>query len=865
MARCTRQLSTSFFVLGLVASTASADVPRFTRGPSAAQVGGQVRIDFAVNMNTDVAVFIETSDGRIVRHLVAGVLGENAPPPLRPCSLSQSIPWGGKADDGKPAGDGPFRVRVALGLGAELDREAIHERQNFSGSKGGVFALATAEDGTLYVTSGFGVHVPNWRGWQMVALANDGRYRRTILPPPASTSAEQWKLLGGGSVQVDGQTVPLLTSLAERRLFAAAVGRKTAMTVAPTGEILLLCGPRIATIDPDGRPAWGEFVGPPLLAGVERPGLGPHASIAVSSDGKCAYVTGLRDDRSGKDVSGFAAVYRVPLPRRAPASPWFGEPEQPGNNETHLGDDPHGLAADGQGHLFVADHANDRIVVVEEDSGKYAAEIAVDNPHHLAVVKDTGALYVSRSLGDGRVEVIKYGSWQDPQPLVRTTLERDGNPDFPWSMAVDTSQRPPVVWMGSDAGRLLRLAEKEGKLVAKQVSSNRMGHAGFGDVQVDRFRESPDVYVRAEQGSWLRYNEDSGDVAHIRLQLPSAAGTCIVPGPDGKVYAPAYPYHLLRFDRDGNPAPWPGGANRYPESIVNWRGKVDRPTGPAHGTFLPVSMTYMTHTFGIRHDGRLFALDPGKPRTRPPKMLIEYDRLGRRTGDPIIWKVSDTAVGPRFDAAGNIYIAEQIRPLDRPVPPEFAALIGPVKPGTTVSPGVKAAVCTAYGSILKFSSKGGMVHWDGTDPFDGQPRLDPSLKTVDALYFRASGDGGRFGSVQVTGAEWIHMGIGHVALHYCNCETTRFDVDPFGRVFYPDLCRFRVDVIDTAGNEITHFGRYGNAEDAEISLAWLIGVGVTDKYAYLGDSMNRRLLRVKLVYAEEKSCDIEWVSAKRDL
>jgi hypothetical protein len=148
--------------------------------------------------------------------------------------------------------------------------------------------------------------------------------------------------------------------------------------------------------------------------------------------------------------------------------------------------------------------------------------------------------------------------------------------------------------------------------------------------------------------------------------------------------------------------------------------------------------------------------------------------------------------------------------------------------------------------------------------YKGEPKLDPSLKT--AAY--ASFYGEHLNPLKVTGAEWVRMGISHQCLHYCNCENTRFDVDEFGRVWYPDLGRFRVVVLDTGGNEIAHFGGYGNAEscgpeskdkslaDPDLAFAWLIGVGATDKYAYMGDSINRRMLRAKLTYAAEESCPV---------
>jgi len=37
-------------------------------------------------------------------------------------------------------------------------------------------------------------------------------------------------------------------------------------------------------------------------------------------------------------------------------------------------------------------------------------------------------------------------------------------------------------------------------------------------------------------------------------------------------------------------------------------------------------------------------------------------------------------------------------------------------------------------------------------------------------------------------------------------------MDDFGRVFYPDMLRYRVGVLATNGNVIVHFGSYGNAD-----------------------------------------------------
>src|SRR5262249_18127047 len=110
-----------FAASGFVTAAWAAEqpAPKFTKKPTATKAGDKVTIEFAVDRATDVAIFIENSKGEVVRHLVAGVLGKNPPPPLKANSLEQSIEWDGKADYGKTAEGGPFKARVALGLGAK--------------------------------------------------------------------------------------------------------------------------------------------------------------------------------------------------------------------------------------------------------------------------------------------------------------------------------------------------------------------------------------------------------------------------------------------------------------------------------------------------------------------------------------------------------------------------------------------------------------------------------------------------------------------------------------------------------------------------------------------------------------------------
>jgi len=76
--------------------------------------------------------------------------------------------------------------------------------------------------------------------------------------------------------------------------------------------------------------------------------------------------------------------------------------------------------------------------------------------------------------------------------------------------------------------------------------------------------------------------------------------------------------------------------------------------------------------------------------------------------------------------------------------------------------------------------------------------------------------------------------------------------------------QFRIEVIDTNNNPLTTIGEYGNEESGgpqarinrpAIPLAWPTYVGVSDRFAYIADTVNRRVVRVKLNYAAEASCE----------
>jgi hypothetical protein len=844
---------------------------KFSVKPAATRTNGKVKITFTASAPTDVAVFIEDARGEVIRHLVAGALGPKAPAPLKP-GLAQSIEWDGRADYGRPATGGPFKVRVALGLGAKYDRVVSSKPVNLET----VSMLGVGPDGTLYVRNVSSPAV--WTHTQLIALDRDGKYLRTLVPFPSTLGLDRVK--GYGAMELDGRPAPGSLKTGRKMdfldSFSGSHGPSYAtMAVSTDGkDLYMLLGrrrpymqPGIVRIASDGSCPDGK------LSELLKPGgkLGvasrQPAAAVVSSDGKLLFFAGVATDRNGNKT--LPAVYKVPIPARKGMSVFFGDAKKKGAGRTLLGGAPTGLALDGKGNLLVADPANHRVVVVAEKDGKYVGELKVGKFNCLGASRKTGAVYVTVS-GKGRARLLKFDSAKAAKPSAELAL-----PGFRHIMTVDPGATPPVIWFGTRVGVLLRIEDRSGKLAAKTVSPGtkaRKGtQEGYVGLVVDRHRK--EIYARNGHngGLWQRFIEKTGKTEIVLTPEGSGGGgkgLQLSPSPDGNLYGLKWPYQFYKFGRDGKPLAW--AKPKRPDSDDTYdptKRKGVCPRLRPHIGCIPVAMGELPHTLGVRwSDGKFLIQEATVPRpgagARTTKSLHEYDLSGQRVTKldaPIIWKMTDAALGPKLDAAGNIYVAEIVRPKGWVCPPE---LVKSMTAGGAKAKDVERAYGAMYGSIVKFPPKGGMFHVGtgraadgGPDPFKGKPKLN-GLKSAEYDYFYRT-----LRPMKVTGAEWVHPGIGHVGLYGCNCENVTFDVDEFGRVFFPDLSLYRVRVIDTAGNAITHFGSYGNPDqvtrEKRTLFAWLVGVGATDKYVYTGDAVNRQMLRAKITYAAEETCNIK--------
>jgi hypothetical protein len=892
------------WILAATGSSAGESAPTFTAKPTATKAGDKVKIAFAVSAPTDVAVYIEDAKGEVVRHLVAGVLGQNPPAPLKP-GLAQEVEWDGKADYDKPAAGGPFKVRVGLGLSAKYDKVLSSRPDTFAGAS----SLGIGPDGTLYLRTSsaeacFG-HT------QIVALNRDGGYRRTLLPFPSTAEGKEGR--GLDVLELGGRPAPLRKS--ETDVASWGGPPYSSMAVSPDGKHLYSLSDGILRLSTELGSAEGHarFPPPKKVGAVPFQGFGQEACLAISSDGKWLFVSGLRSEPAGK-LSG--AVYRVKLPECAEVEAFFGEPGKAGADQSHLGATAAGLAVDGKGTLLVADPANKRVVAVSEADGKFLGEFKVDRDglHGLGVDTRSGAVY-----GFFKGGVTKYSGWKDGRKVADIPFALKG-----WfiasRLAVDSSSDVPVIWAShAHEGQLVRVEDRGGKFEVKELSAGwRAGGVSECYLSMVVDRRTREVYVR--NGGWgsrvERYDDATGKMEAIspadnRGGTGQGIGCQYVPAPNGNIYGLLWPYGFFQWDRKGQPVAWAEPRVPSADDLKNYDAAP--PKGP-HVAYVPVAMCAQPHNLGARwSDGHLFVIEPYRfgvsagGRTR--KALHEYLPTGKRVtaqDAPIVWDLSDAAIGPKFDAAGNIYVTEAVRPKGWIVPAEMSEALA--RKGVAVKPDGKpgdwytcykgdvGAVTKLYGSILKFGPRGGAVHWDkerastdspghGNCPYTGELKLDPALKTVDVDYVITSG---YLRGTKVTGAEWIHPGVSSAGFYRCNCENITFDVDEFGRVFFPDSPLFRVRVIDTAGNALTDVGGYGGPENCgpdspvvdpgtkqlrarrsedpkdlkspfaepEIALANPASVGVTDRHLYIGDPSNRRLLRTRLVYAAEETVTV---------
>lgn len=871
----TTQCAISCLVLAVTLSAAQAQ-PAFVKKPTAVRVGDATKIDFIVNRATDVAVTIEDAKGKIVRHLAGGVLGKNPPEPLQADTLAQSVPWDGKDDFGKAAGGGPFQVRVQLGMNGAFDRFLMH---NPHGS-GAISAVAIGPGGSLYVFHRDGTVNGNMGGHKIKVYDRDGKHRKVLAPFPADIAPEKVTALGTFKT-ADGDLVPHIHNWETLSFYPDNVGVRgrdmpeySCPAVDSKGRVYWLTkGPALAAVDADGGIPYDTFLGPKLLPEIKDVRLAGEnymyysdlPSLAVSSDDKYVYFAGLfAGPGDYKKARPLSCVFRVNTTKRGPAEVFLGKLDQPGK-EKNLLTAPRGLAV-AKGLVYVADPDANRVVAFKEADGAFAGEIAVDHPQVLGVDPASGAVYVcAYARFTQNADLIKFDGLGGKE-LYRIKLPRTGqSPNVgQHRIAVDASAKPVKIWLPELYGSPIRLhcyEDTVDKFVSKgdprpSPAKDEGEIEGPRDITVDRVRG--EVYIKGNGNKTYRLDDQTGAIKDVidvsKVHPGTVLAAQLVPGQDGDLYVFTWASGLWRLDRDGKPKNW-DGLDTYKMPITGMmnfqmRYLALKPYAPTDEIYLIANADYLTKN--PKDVGRFLTLN-----------AIGQDGKTRRT---LIWQCLNGAI-PRLDSKGNIYIADLVKPVDRSYPEFFDGKLPP--PPKQTGGGDLFWYSYMYGSIIKFPPSGGVIWHDKKLPKSALGEPPAELLAKPKVPFKRHYAFSPHLTGEIQGALWTRFGYSPYSSHmsgntsHCMCEGSGFDVDPFGRVFFPNLGQFRIEVIDTNNNPITTFGKYGNEDSGgpaarvkgpDIPLAWPIYVAVSDRFAYVADTINRRVVRVKLAYAAEAAC-----------
>ncbi|MCG3179149.1 MAG: hypothetical protein BIFFINMI_01480 [Phycisphaerae bacterium] len=824
----------------------------FTRPPTLTAVtDGKATVGFALNAAADVEVAILDAAGKVVRHLAAGVLGgQNPPPPPLAGGLEQSIAWDGLDDYGqRPAAAGPFSVRVRAGMSVKLERIAGgNPHMFFLGSHGdhgrwGITGLEVKSDGKVYVSGHSSTLGP-------VAIRQydaDGKYERTVFPPPAGKDPEAMK--GWGiHINDDGTYMLRFNRLTDPSVSTTLIDPELGMArLMPTPDVHRLSlwggGLDLLTINTDGTipPAAEQMRGllaadPPIRGGGDS-AAGP-VFTCLAPDGKSFYLSGVygltRNGRNWEPAKeGFwldGQVWKVDLATRK-ATPFFaldakavadsfatrgGKWDKSSLGGVKSYSALHGVAVDKEGRLFVADRLDKCVLVLDKDA-KEIRRLPVEYPDAVAVSARTGALYVTtrcgcEGSGAGSVGLVKFDNWQKDDkpsaalPNLAHTWYTDG---FKHSyVALCEKGDATNVWVAwtelpvqvyRDDGKEMKLVSDFRALAAEQ------GCWGFDRLEVDRATEA--AYVGDDHSTyWKIADWNARQPAFVKVPV---AATSIDIDPrnrylfsniGGSVWAKR---GIARFflDKEGNPPANFGdtGSNVFTGKLwTEWcfTGNGDMGWAVAANGNLA----------GMDQRGHLFFFQG-----TDAKVPWDETELANFGGRGIYG-------GVRFDLAGNLYVGHRDGTPNK-TPPAFKD-----DPFANQTGGGQGCV-----KIVKYAPTGTMASGN----------LFPAKPTGPAKAYD------------------VNLGAFDVS---CIVRTPQFNVDAFGRICFPTNIQPRVTLLDNAGNEILHFGTWGNRDSTgglpddlvptkDIPMGLPNSVAATDDYIYVADMVNLRVLRIRKEFA----------------
>ncbi len=871
----------------------------FTKKPTVTREDGRIIIRFTSKGYCDVAVAIEDGNGRILRHLVYGVLGANAPDPFTEDSLKQEIVWDGKDDSGRPVADrSKLSVRVSLGLKARLERTLFWHPKKRIGYTYNPLMVAQPEG--VYVYEGAAVET-------IKLFGHDGKYIRTVYPFPTDDIKHvrglEWHTWPDGhkaalhkpGLDNDRAHQTFLFAGADRVPRGLGYGSSAMSMAVHDGSIALVSGQWThARRAPARLNRLG--VGKALTAHVlEHPAEEimpfPPSSVAFSPDKQWLYSTGsIKSDEKPRH-----AVYRMAFDGTGPAKPWLGDVDTPGEEDGHFYL-PAGVCVDAEGRVYVADHFNDHVQVFSP-GGELLKSVPVRGPSILQMHHRTQELYAfAFPIATERWEVpfrkvppllSVFDPFKSAQPVKEIALPFEIHP----RKGESNYDRIPLLWSWQENDHLqfrVTLDSYTDPPTLWMCTHHFGGPArnGWQDRQVSRYRIDGDTLVHLE--NWNDVVKESIQEIDFRrgqkrhMSVDPRTGFLYVEGATG----------------DNGPSDF--------ESL----NRIDPETGEVSVIPLPMSCS----NFSLDDEGHLylrasgvvgrFDLDTleeapfehGQPIKSAHAMYggtrtdlkgglwLERCAHGGESGGHY-WQS-----GMDVNSRGQLVVGWDIRAVNNRR--ERKPLAPP--PGFTWNGGVARTVFDRDGKMIVAEAipnpaRGYAARIDNRGDvyvlLGGRRKYDEGYVTLNssgcAVKFRVGkgelpdtkwrmkGPGQHGNEYDIEGADWLFPLASYVT-EGCPCWASTMELDHFGRSFVPEHHRGQFAVLDTNGNLITHIGRYGNVDDGkplmpdpeglraepsrpiggdEVALAYAnYAASHTDRRLFIFDGNNDCIRSVKLDY-----------------
>ncbi|MCG3180235.1 MAG: hypothetical protein BIFFINMI_02593 [Phycisphaerae bacterium] len=669
---------------------------------------------------------------------------------------------------------------------------------------------------------------------------------------------------------------------------------------------------------------------------IDRTDTGPvyPTTAALSPDGRWLYLGGYLGTtmkKASHDIVGFnefdavPLVYRVDMNADDPPAVFLGsaDPRKKGAGDGQF-KLISALAVDAQGRVYVADHAVGRVQIFSPE-GKFLKSFAAESPGRVQVHQKTGDIYVISlpvvsEFGDqfGKGTVTQFGPFENPRKIASWDLPGVHRAIASWGLltpapfeaAVDTWAEPLTVWLAFDWAR---------------ISVLNQGRQSYPGVQVLQLKEGKLAVVRdfATEARKLIIKPAPPTYWRQRLYANPANGTLYVSESDagvGKSFK-----DLIRID------PATGRTSRV-ELPFDAEDMAFSPDGLAALRTERVIARYDPQEFvdiPIRGEGnfrvwREVPWDYGEDLDKVAFSSSSDRRDGHVTSGIVMpsnafWHHGGMGFSPRGNLVASGYYDAKPAPMLGEEPKVFAGKPYQVKqyPGRMPSSGRGGAIIhiwNKHGQLIYEDAAPGLGDINGVEIdrddniyvlsaaariFDGVRHFNDMAGTIirfppgkgrvlsmsdriplplpDSLKPKRSPDlvGAQQGTAWVEGADWMFAGVGWGGKNYgvgCACWNDRFVLDYFARSFGPEMDRYSVAVLDSAGNLITRIGQYGNVDDGlpliadggpphprsvggdEVALMYGAYLATwTDHRLYIADPGNVRLLSVKLGYHADET------------